>query len=136
MNVLEQETKTGYQLKRETDKEVGQFITSILNGSESVIIDDQIRGFQSFDVSKRKATELDDKQLKEFFAGIRSAPWAAMRGKGRAVHIAIDSEWVFNAETEKNDILCYSYSIRIGDKAFNGVKHTDMAKLIKDCRGK
>ncbi|MDF5463637.1 hypothetical protein P3710_32120, partial [Vibrio parahaemolyticus] len=97
-------------------------------------MDDQVSKFEAELRGREEAKREIDERINQYLEGIKSAPWAAMRGKGKAIHISIDSEWVFNHETEKNDILCYSYSVRIGDKSFSGVKHTDMAKLIKQCR--
>ncbi|MFA0025778.1 hypothetical protein AB4369_23015, partial [Vibrio sp. 10N.261.49.A5] len=102
--------------------------------TKSLLLDDQVSKFEAELRGREEAKKEIDKRINRYLEGIKSAPWAAMRGKGKAIHISIDSEWVFNHETGKNDILCYSYSVRIGDKSFSGVKHTDMAKLIKQCR--
>ncbi|OZS42491.1 hypothetical protein ASV53_18190 [Photobacterium sanguinicancri] len=133
---LNSENKTSYQLARETDKEIGQFIISAVEGADTAVVDTQIRNHKDVGLVRKMVIESVDKQIKHFLKGIRSAPWMATRGSGETIHIAIDSEWVFNEETGKNDILCYSYSIRVGDKSFSGVKDTEMAKLIKDCRDK
>lgn len=134
MNIFEQEAKTNYQLMRQTDREVEDFLVNTFSNNRSYILDDQVAKFQEELCSREGAKKTVDEQVKRYLEGLRSAPWAAMRGKGKAVHIAIDSEWVFNPETGKNDILCYSYCVQVGDKSFSGVKHTDMAKLIKQCR--
>ncbi|EMD1178362.1 hypothetical protein VP758_004975 [Vibrio harveyi] len=134
MNIFEQEAKTNYQLMRQTDREVDDFLVNTFSNNRSYILDDQVAKFQEELCSREGAKKTVDEQVKRYLEGLRSAPWAAMRGKGKAVHIAIDSEWVFNPETGKNDILCYSYCVQVGDKSFSGVKHTDMAKLIKQCR--
>lgn len=134
MNIFEQEAKTNYQLMRQTDREVDDFLVNTFSNNRSYILDDQIAKFQQELRTREEAQKAADEQVKRYFEGLRSAPWAAMRGKGKAVHIAIDSEWVFNPETGKNDILCYSYCVQVGDKSFKGVKHTEMAKLIKECR--
>jgi hypothetical protein len=134
MNIFEQEAKTDYQLMRQTDREVDDFLVNTFSNNRSYILDDQVAKFQQELRTREEAKKVVDEQVKRYFDGLRSAPWAAMRGKGNAVHIAIDSEWVFNPETGKNDILCYSYCVQIGDKFFKGVKHTEMAKLIKECR--
>lgn len=133
---LNPENKTAYQLARETDKEIGQFIISTVEGADTAFVDTQIRNHKDVGFVRKMAIKAVDKQIKYFLKGIRSAPWLATRGSGTAAHIAFDSEWKFNEETGKNDILCYSYSVRVGDKTFSGVKDTDMAKLIKDCREK
>ncbi|WP_156904791.1 DNA polymerase [Ferrimonas senticii] len=116
------------------DQELTRFITALERGIDQDATDETLRQFFNFKSAHNAAVELRDRQIKIFFDGVRSAPWAALRGKGKAVHIAIDSEWVFNPETGKNDILCYSYCVRAGDKTFKGVKSTEMAKLIKQCR--
>ncbi len=134
MNIFEQEAKTNYQLMRQTDREVEDFLVNTFSNNRSYILDDQVAKFQEELCSREGAKKTVNEQVKRYLEGLRSAPWAAMRGKGKAVHIAIDSEWVFNPETGKNDILCYSYCVQVGDKSFSGVKHTDMAKLIKQCR--
>ncbi|WP_101961056.1 DNA polymerase [Vibrio harveyi] len=134
MNIFEQEAKTNYQLMRQTDREVEDFLVNTFSNNRSYILDDQVAKFQEELCSREGAKKTVDEQVKRYLEGLRSAPWAAMRGKGKAVHIAIDSEWVFNPETGKNDILCYSYCVQVGDKSFKGVKHTEMAKLIKQCR--
>ncbi|WP_425653664.1 DNA polymerase [Vibrio campbellii] len=134
MNIFEQEAKTNYQLMRQTDREVEDFLVNTFSNNRSYILDDQVAKFQEELCSREGAKKTVDEQVKRYLEGLRSAPWAAIRGKGKAVHIAIDSEWVFNPETGKNDILCYSYCVQVGDKSFSGVKHTDMAKLIKQCR--
>ncbi|BBM63463.1 hypothetical protein VA249_01090 [Vibrio alfacsensis] len=134
MNIFEQEAKTNYQLMRQTDREVDDFLEDTFSNNRSYILDDQVAKFQQELRTHEEAKKTVDEQVKRYFEGLRSAPWAAMRGKGKAVHIAIDSEWVFNPDTGKNDILCYSYCVQVGDKFFKGVKHTEMAKLIKECR--
>lgn len=134
MNIFEKEAKTDYQIMRQTDREIGDFLEATFSNNRSYILDDQVAKFQQELRTREEAKKIVDEQLKRYFEGLRSAPWAAMRGKGKAVHIAIDSEWVFNPETGKNDILCYSYYVQVGDKFFKGVKHTEMAKLIKACR--
>lgn len=134
MDIFEQEAKTDYQIMRQTDREIGDFLEATFSDNHSYILDDQVAKFQHELRTREEAKKIVDEQLKRYFEGLRSAPWAAMRGKGKAVHIAIDSEWVFNPETGKNDILCYSYYVQVGDKFFKGVKHTEMAKLIKACR--
>ena len=134
MNIFEQEAKTNYQLMRQTDREVEDFLVNTFSNNRSYILDDQVAKFQEELWSREGAKKTVNEQVKRYLEGLCSAPWAAMRGKGKAVHIAIDSEWVFNPETGKNDILCYSYCVQVGDKSFSGVKHTDMAKLIKQCR--
>jgi len=134
MNIFEQEAKTDYQIMRQTDREIGDFLEATFSNSRSYILDDQVAKFQHELRTREEAKKIVDEQLKRYFEGLRSAPWSAMRGKGKAVHIAIDSEWVFNPEMGKNDILCYSYYVQVGDKFFKGVKHAEMAKLIKACR--
>lgn len=136
MKALETAPKTTYQCMRDTDHEISDFIMSMVNEAGNSVVDEQLREHQDVGLVRERAKAVVDKQIKFFLQGIKSAPWMTIRGKGKAVHIAIDSEWVYNPETEKNDILCYSYSISIGDKSFNGVKHTEMAKLIKECRDK
>ena len=134
MNIFEQEVKTDYQIMRQTDREIGDFLEATFSNNHSYILDDHVAKFQHELRTREEAKKIVDEQLKRYFEGLRSAPWSAIRGKGKAVHIAIDSEWVFNPETGKNDILCYSYCVQVGDKFFKGVKHTEMAKLIKACR--
>lgn len=134
MKITKEETQTRYQYKRSVDREVSTFMDGIIDGPDTDTVDDDIRKFR--DHVTTKTSKDTDIQIKQFLRGMRSAPWATIRGGGKTVHIAIDSEWVFNAITGKNDILCYSYSIRIGNKKFSGVKATKMAKLIKDCRDK
>lgn len=139
MTVLEKDMKNmkdSYQMMRETDREVGCFTKSIFDGSDPLTVDTHVSVYHDFALAYEEQRGATDKQIKVFRQMIRSALWSTIRGKGQAIHIAIDSEWVFNPETGKNDILCYSYSIRVGDKTFHGVKHTVMAKLIKDCRDK
>lgn len=134
MNIFEQEAKTDYQIMRQTDREIGDFLEATFSNNRSYILDDQVAKFQHELRTREEAKKIVDEQLNRYFEGLRSAPWSAIRGKGKAVHIAIDSEWVFNPETGKNDILCYSYYVQVGDKFFKGVKHAEMAKLIKACR--
>ncbi|MEC7310502.1 DNA polymerase [Vibrio crassostreae] len=134
MKTLETAPKTTYQLMRETEHELEDFLQSTFFDTKSLLLDDQVSKFEAELRGREEAKKEIDKRINRYLEGIKSAPWAAMRGKGKAIHISIDSEWVFNHETGKNDILCYSYSLRIGDKSFSGVKHTDMAKLIKQCR--
>lgn len=136
MNTFEEETKTPYQCARDTDNEILSYIDAVIDGADPSFVDKGIKTHLDLGFARKRAIEVADKQIKEYLRNIRTPSWMAVRGSGRTVHIAIDSEWVFNPETEKNDILCYSYSIRIGDKSFNGVKHTEMAKLIKHCRDK
>lgn len=136
MNTFEEETKTPYQCALDTDKEILSYIDAVIDGADPSFVDKDIKTHLDFGFARKRAIEVADKQIREYLRNIRTPSWMAVRGSGRTVHIAIDSEWVFNPETEKNDILCYSYSIRMGDKSFNGVKHTEMAKLIKHCRDK
>ncbi|NIY84591.1 DNA polymerase [Vibrio hepatarius] len=133
-NIIEETSKSGYQIMRETDLEIGESLSSIFTDNRSYLLDDQVAKFKAEMRDREQAKKVIDEQLNRYYEGLRSAPWAAIRGKGKAVHIAIDSESVYNPETGKNDILCYSYSVQVGDKVFNGVKHTEMAKLIKQCR--
>ncbi|ENP8415203.1 DNA polymerase [Vibrio alginolyticus] len=134
MKELETFPKTPYQLMRETEHELEDFLQSTFFDTKSLLLDDQVSKFEAELGGREEAKKEIDKRINRYLEGIKSAPWAAIRGEGKAIHISIDSEWVFNQEAGKNDILCYSYSVRIGDKSFSGVKHTDMAKLIKQCR--
>lgn len=134
MKITKEETQTRYQYNRSVDKEVSTFINQTSDSPNTDTVDDEVRHFNQHIATK--PSQDTDIQIKQFIRGIRSAPWTTIRGGGKTAHIAIDAEWVYNAITGKNDILCYSYSVRIGDKRFSGVKDTDMAKLIKDCRDK
>lgn len=128
--------KSNYAEMRNVDREVSACLRAIVEGEAPKRVGGDVREFLDHGFARQRGRDVVDEQIKFFYQGVRSAPWMSVRGDGKTVHIAIDSEWVFNPETEKNDILCYSYSIRIGDKTFSGVKHTEMAKLIKDCRDK
>lgn len=101
MNIFEQEAKTNYQLMRQTDREVEDFLVNTFSNNRSYILDDQVAKFQEELWSREGAKKTVNEQVKRYLEGLRSAPWAAMRGKGKAVHIAIDSEWVFNLRRGK-----------------------------------
>ncbi|MDD2760529.1 MAG: DNA polymerase [Methylomonas sp.] len=48
---------------------------------------------------------------------------------GKPVHIGIDSEWVFNPEMSRNEVLSYQYCLKFGDKTLSGIFYTGGPQL-------
>ncbi|WCE32074.1 DNA polymerase [Vibrio sp. SCSIO 43137] len=125
---------TQFQLNKYSDNEIREALVETYCPDSVHSRDEVIADFQALMHNPVKDVQLVDNELAEFMDTRTLAPWLARRGKGQHCSIAMDSEWEYNPEQNGNDILCYSYSIDVDGKRFNGVIHTDMAKLIKHCR--
>lgn len=128
------EITTQFQLNKYTDNEIRESLIATYCPAYAEQRDSDIADFQAMMREPKRGNQTVEDELAEFIETRTMAPWLARKGKGSNCSIAMDSEWVFNKQENCNDILCYTYSVGVDGKGFNGIIHTEMAKLIKRCR--
>ncbi|EOX4955895.1 hypothetical protein ACFKIX_000453 [Vibrio alginolyticus] len=123
-----------YLQNQAVDEEIEQFLNEDTTERELDDIDREIDEFLESDTTDHHSPEEIDQELDTFFENEQLSPWKAVQGSGENVHIGIDTEYVYNEEENRNDILSYQYYLIVGDQVMYDVELTPVAEVIKKSR--
>ncbi|PTP27537.1 DNA polymerase [Vibrio splendidus] len=116
------------------DADIDRHLLRDSNDFTDIESDVELNQFLEHETQNQYSELETDQELDTFFENEEMPPWKAIRGDGDCVHIGIDTEYVYNEEENRNDILSYQYYLIVGDKSIYDVELTPVAQVIKKCR--
>lgn len=117
-----------------TDTELDEYFQAETNNRSTESTDIELDEFLEHEQANQFSSDEIDRELDIFFENEKLAPWQALKGDDEAVHIGIDSEYVYNTEENRNDILSYQYYLIAGENHMSDVVLTPVADAIKKSR--
>ncbi|MDF4735038.1 DNA polymerase [Vibrio parahaemolyticus] len=116
------------------DTELTQYFQDEARDSTIESTDIELDEFLAQEQTNQYSSNEVDDELDLYFENEQQSPWQALKGDDEAVHIGIDSEYVYNAEENRNDILSYQYYLISGEHHISDVVLTPVAEVIKKSR--
>ncbi len=116
------------------DTELTQYFQDEARDSTIESTDIELDEFLAQEQTNQYSSNEVDDELDLYFENEQQSPWQALKGDDEAVHIGIDSEYVYNAEENRNDILSYQYYLIAGEHHMSDVVLTPVADVIKKSR--
>ncbi|MDF5467277.1 DNA-directed DNA polymerase [Vibrio parahaemolyticus] len=116
------------------DTELTQFFQDETRDSTTESTDIELDEFLDQEQTNQYSSSEVDDELDLYFENEQQSPWQALKGDDEAVHIGIDSEYIYNAEENRNDILSYQYYLILGEHHISDVVLTPVAEVIKKSR--
>jgi hypothetical protein len=116
------------------DKELDEYFQAETTDQTTESTDIELDEFLEQEQTNQYSSDEVDEELDIYFENEKQSPWQALKGNDEAVHIGIDSEYVYNEEENRNDILSYQYYLIAGEHHMSDVILTPVAEVIKKSR--
>lgn len=116
------------------EQEVEVFLQQESSDHSTTETEEGLTDFLEMESQSHYSSEVVEEELDIFFENENLPPWKALKGDDESVHIGIDSEYVYNEEENRNDILSYQYYLIAGKNEISDVILTPVAEVIKKSR--
>ncbi|EGQ8307666.1 DNA-directed DNA polymerase, partial [Vibrio parahaemolyticus] len=116
------------------NKELDEYFQAETTDQTTASTSIELDAFLAQEQTDEYSSKAVDDELDIYFENEQQSPWQALKGDDEAVHIGIDSEYVYNAEENRNDILSYQYYLIAGEHHMSDVVLTPVADVIKKSR--
>ncbi|HHY0592146.1 TPA: DNA-directed DNA polymerase [Vibrio parahaemolyticus] len=116
------------------DKELDEYFQAETTDQTTESSSIELDAFLAQEQTDEYSSKAVDDELDIYFENEQQSPWQALKGDDEAVHIGIDSEYVYNPEENRNDILSYQYYLIAGEHHMSDVVLTPVADVIKKSR--
>ncbi|AIL71690.1 DNA-directed DNA polymerase [Vibrio vulnificus] len=116
------------------EQEVEVFLQQESSDHSTTETEEGLTDFLEMESQSHYSSKAVEEELDIFFENENQPPWKALKGDDESVHIGIDSEYVYNEEENRNDILSYQYYLIAGKNEISDVILTPVAEVIKKSR--
>lgn len=130
----ESDYKAPSLIKRDIDDEIFNALVTSYSEPDKQSTDTKINTFLKSNYEPLHTTDQTDNEIALFIKQRAMAPWLANKASGEDAHVGIDTEYVYNEKTGRNDVLSYQYYVYVDGHEFSCIELTEIAKTIKKCR--
>lgn len=122
------------EYSQSVDEETNKFLEAESRDISTEETEHELDAFLESESTDQYSGEEVDNEIDIFLENEKMPPWDALKGDEDCVHIGIDSEYVYNEEENRNDILSYQYYLIAGEHRMYDVVLTPVADVIKKFR--